>query len=89
MLAAAVEEPVDATPSQPRAAAAEVFVRWQGHLAAAFIADGHEPAAANGLASLVIASVEGAVAMSRALQDIAPFDQVTAQLLTAAAPPAR
>jgi len=89
VLAAAVEEPVDAVASQPRAAAAEVFVRWQGHLAQAFVADGHAPGQAAGLASLVIASVEGAVAMSRALQDIAPFDQVAAQLLTAAAPPAR
>jgi AcrR family transcriptional regulator len=88
VLAAAVEEPVEVASSQPRAAAAEVFVRWQGHLATAFIADGHEPAAANGLASLVIASVEGAVAMSRAVQDVAPFDQVAAQLLKAAAPPA-
>ena len=74
-------------PSQPRAAAAEVFARWQGHLAAAFVAEGHAPAAAGELASLVIASVEGAVAMCRALQDITPFDQVAAQLLKAAAPP--
>lgn len=87
VLAAAVEEPVEAVPSQPRVAAAEVFARWQGHLAAAFIADGHEQSAANELASLVIASVEGAVAMCRALQDIAPFDQVAAQLLKAAARP--
>ncbi|PZP77361.1 MAG: TetR family transcriptional regulator [Stenotrophomonas maltophilia] len=69
------------------AAAAEVFARWQGHLVAAFVAEGHDPAAAAGLASLVIASVEGAVAMCRALQDIGPFDQVAAQLLKAAAPP--
>jgi hypothetical protein len=33
VLAAAVEEPVEAVPSQPRVAAAEVFARWQGHLA--------------------------------------------------------
>ncbi|PSD27804.1 TetR family transcriptional regulator, partial [Stenotrophomonas maltophilia] len=39
------------------------------------------------LASLVIASVEGAVAMCRALQDIAPFDQVAVQLLKAATRP--
>lgn len=84
VLAAAVEEPVEAVASQPRAAAAEVFARWQGHLAKAFISDGHAPEQAVGLASLVIASVEGAVAMSRALQDIAPFDQVAAQLLKAA-----
>ncbi|AWH21934.1 TetR/AcrR family transcriptional regulator [Stenotrophomonas sp. ZAC14D2_NAIMI4_6] len=84
VLAAAVEEPVEAVASQPRAAAAEVFARWQGHLAHAFISDGHAPEQAAGLASLVIASVEGAVAMSRALQDIAPFDQVAAQLLKAA-----
>lgn len=84
VLAAAVEEPVEAVASQPRAAAAEVFARWQGHLAQAFISDGHAPEQAAGLASLVIASVEGAVAMSRALQDIAPFDQVAGQLLKAA-----
>ena len=84
VLAAAVEEPVEAVASQPRAAAAEVFARWQGHLAQAFISDGHAPEQAAALASLVIASVEGAVAMSRALQDIAPFDQVAAQLLKAA-----
>lgn len=83
VLAAAVEEPVEAVASQPRAAAAEVFARWQGHLAQAFISDGHAPEQAAGLASLAIASVEGAVAMSRALQDIAPFDQVAAQLLKA------
>ncbi|WP_456154550.1 LmrA/YxaF family transcription factor, partial [Stenotrophomonas sepilia] len=76
-----------ATPSQPRAAAAEVFMRWQGHLASAFVAEGHVPAAAGELASLVIASVEGAVAMCRALQDIAPFDQVAVQLLKAATRP--
>ncbi|KAG1434432.1 hypothetical protein G6F55_014540 [Rhizopus delemar] len=87
VLAAAVEEPVEAMHSQPRAAAAEVFARWQGHLASAFIAEGHAPAAAGELASLVIASVEGAVAMCRALQDIAPFDQVAAQLLKAVATP--
>ncbi|AWH17992.1 TetR family transcriptional regulator [Stenotrophomonas sp. ZAC14D2_NAIMI4_7] len=84
VLAAAVEEPVEAVASQPRAAAAEVFARWQGHLAQALISDGHAPEQAAGLASLVIASVEGAVAMSRALQDIAPFDQVAVQLLKAA-----
>ncbi|MBK0025113.1 TetR/AcrR family transcriptional regulator [Stenotrophomonas sp. S48] len=84
VLAAAVEEPVEAVSSQPRAAAAEVFARWQGHLAQAFVGDGHAPEQAAGLASLVIASVEGAVAMSRALQDIAPFDQVTEHLLKAA-----
>ncbi|MBH1626491.1 TetR/AcrR family transcriptional regulator [Stenotrophomonas maltophilia] len=86
-LAAAVEEPVEATPSQARAAAAEVVARGHGHLASAFAAEGHAPAAAGELASLVIASVEGAVAMCRALQDIGPFDQVAAQLLKAAARP--
>ncbi len=88
VLAAAVEEPVEAIASQPRVAAADAFRRWQGHLAQAFVADGHAPAQAAALATLVIASVEGAVAMSRALQDITPFDAVAAQLLRAAATPA-
>ena len=43
VLAAAVEEPVEAVPSQPRVAAAEVFARWQGHLASAFVAEGRAP----------------------------------------------
>lgn len=85
ILAAAVEDPVDAGESRPRAAAAAVFLRWRQLLSAAFVADGHPAADADALATLVIASVEGAVAMSRALQDIAPFDEVAAQLLRATA----
>ncbi len=86
ILAAAVEEPIDATDSSTRTAAAEAFVRWRGRLSDAFVADGHGRAHADALATLVIASVEGAVAMSRAMQDITPFDAVAMQLLRTTMP---
>ncbi len=35
VLAAAVEEPVECSAEPARSSAAEVFARWQGHLAAA------------------------------------------------------
>ncbi|MEG2803674.1 helix-turn-helix domain-containing protein [Stenotrophomonas sp.] len=81
VLAAAVEVPVDAHPSAARDAAAAVFARWEQRLGDALVQAGHAPAAAAAQATLIIASVEGAVAMCRATQDIAPFDRVAAQLL--------
>lgn len=89
VLAAAVEEPVDAVASKARGAAAAVFAQWEHRLGAALVAAGHAPAQAAAQATLIIASVEGAVAMCRAMQDIAPFDRVAAQLQALVALPAR
>ena len=80
VLAASVEEPVDAVARDVRDAAAEVFSRWEARLGASLQAAGHAPAQAATLATLIIASVEGAVAMCRATQSIEPFDRVAAQL---------
>lgn len=89
VLAAAVEEPVDAVSSQARGAAATVFAQWERRLGDALIAAGHAPAQAAAQATLIIASVEGAVAMCRAMQDIGPFDRVAAQLQALVAVPQR
>jgi len=81
VLAASVEVPVEAVPSQARDAAALVFARWEQRLGRAMIEAGHAPAQAAMQATMIIAGVEGAVAMCRAMQDIGPFDRVAAQLL--------
>ncbi|MFZ5527737.1 MAG: TetR/AcrR family transcriptional regulator [Pseudomonadota bacterium] len=80
VLAAAVEEPVDDTAEEALAASAQVFTDWRASLAAALEKEGHAPASAASLATLVIASVEGAVVLCRAQRSIEPFDQVAAQL---------
>ena len=82
VLAAAVEEPIDDAPDDARRAAAEVFARWEARLTDALSRGGRAPEQANGMATMIIASIEGAVAMSRATRDIGPFDRVAAQLVS-------
>ncbi|WP_282262117.1 TetR/AcrR family transcriptional regulator [Stenotrophomonas sp. PS02301] len=82
VLAAAVEEPIDDAPDDARRAAAEVFARWEARLTEALSRGGRSPEQANGIATMIIASIEGAVAMSRATRDIGPFDRVAAQLVS-------
>lgn len=82
VLAAAVEEPIDDAPDDARRAAAEVFARWEARLTEALGCGGRSPEQANGMATMIIASIEGAVAMSRATRDIGPFDRVAAQLVS-------
>ena len=53
---------------------------WRASLAAALEKEGHAPASAASLATLVIASVEGAVVLCRAQRSIEPFDRVARQL---------
>lgn len=89
VLAAAVEEPSDGSESIARAAAAAAFTGWEVRLAEALEREGHAPGQAPQLATLVIAGIEGAVALSRAARDIAPFDRVAAQLQALVAAPAR
>ncbi|MGD7314357.1 hypothetical protein [Ralstonia pseudosolanacearum] len=43
-------------------------------------AQGRDRASASGLATLIIASVEGAIVLCRAQRSIAPFDSVAEQL---------
>ncbi|GHD56620.1 MULTISPECIES: TetR/AcrR family transcriptional regulator [Streptomyces] len=80
VLAVAVEEPpADETPPA-LVAATEAFDRWEQLLAEALREHGAAPDQAPGLATLVVASVEGAIAMCRAKRTMEPLDQVARQL---------
>lgn len=80
VLAVSVEEPpADEIPSALMAAA-EAFDGWERLLADALRDHGVDPERASGLAALVVASVEGAIAMCRAKRGIQPLDRVAEQL---------
>ena len=80
VLAVSVEEPpVDEIPPA-LAAAAEAFEDWERLLAQALLDQGADPEQAPGLAALIVASVEGAIAMCRAKRSMQPLDQVAQQL---------
>ncbi|QYL28994.1 putative HTH-type transcriptional regulator YxaF [Mycobacterium shottsii] len=64
----------------PRRAAATAFQRWTSMLADSLRDAGAAEQDAQQVATLIVASVEGTVAMCRAQQSIAPLDLVTAQL---------
>jgi len=64
-----------------RATAAAVFASWIERLTQLFVAGGLPESAASDLAIGLIASTEGAVAISRAQRDIAPFEVVAKQVL--------
>ncbi|SEH00235.1 DNA-binding transcriptional regulator, AcrR family [Nonomuraea solani] len=80
VLAVAVEEPPGEGGSPAITAAAEVFTAWEGLLSAALREDGAGGEDAARLATLIVAAVEGTVAMCRAKRDIRPLDDVAAQL---------
>lgn len=89
VLAVAVEEPVEEA-TAPLEAAAAVFAQWESLLADALMRHGAEPGRAAHLATLLIAAVEGTVALCRAKRSVDPLDEVAPQLeaLVAAALPA-
>ncbi len=64
--------------------AAEVFRRWRGRLAELLEQGGLAKKDALRFATVLIASAEGAVVMSRAEQDIEPFETVARQLVAQA-----
>ncbi|MFI7632759.1 TetR/AcrR family transcriptional regulator [Nonomuraea sp. NPDC049400] len=78
VLAVAVEEPPAEGEAEAIAAAAAVFTAWERLLVEALRE--HGVADAGPLATLIVASVEGTVAMCRAKRDIQPLDDVAAQL---------
>ncbi|MBN6054920.1 TetR/AcrR family transcriptional regulator [Nonomuraea sp. RK-328] len=80
VLAVAVEEPPGDGDPEAITAAAEVFAAWESLLSASLREHGVSPRQAAGLATLVVASVEGTVAMCRAKRDIGPLDDVAARL---------
>lgn len=80
VLAVAVEEPIDEAGEDARQAAAQAFGLWEDKLAASLQAQGHDAAAAAGLATLIVAAAEGAIAICRARRSIEPFDRVSEQM---------
>jgi AcrR family transcriptional regulator len=80
VMAAAVEEPVDDMAEEALAAAAQVFGDWEDKLVFSLEAQGHDHESAARLATLIIASAEGAVVMCRARRSIAAFDTVAEQI---------
>ncbi|MCX5390616.1 TetR/AcrR family transcriptional regulator [Streptomyces sp. NBC_00094] len=80
VLAVAIEEPPVAEVPPVLAAAAEVFEQWEELLAASLRAHGVERGRADEIATLVVASVEGTVAMCRAKRSTEPLDRVARQL---------
>ncbi|AQW32464.1 TetR/AcrR family transcriptional regulator [Ralstonia syzygii subsp. celebesensis] len=80
VMATAVDEPIDDLAEEALAAAAAVFSDWQRKLVASLEAQGRDRASASRLATLIIASVEGAIVLCRAQRSIASFDQIAEQL---------
>lgn len=79
VLAVSVEEP-ESDQSLALAAAGAAFASWEAMLTGALEAEFQDRDKAHRLATLIIASFEGAIAMCRAKRTIEPFDQVTEQL---------
>lgn len=61
---------------------AEIFDRWRQALTTTLTAEGVEPARAGRLATMAIASVEGAVILCRVQRTTRPLDDVIAELAT-------
>ncbi|SDE11346.1 TetR/AcrR family transcriptional regulator [Glycomyces harbinensis] len=80
VLAVAVEEPADEAAPPELLAAATVFEDWERLLAESLRGHGAEPDEAVELAALIVAAVEGAVAMCRAKRSITPLDRVARRL---------
>ena len=91
VLAVAVEQYVDDTTdgAGPKDEAAQqrlldlahgVFTEWQQIMVSALRHEGVAPARARRLAGLVVASVEGTVAMCRAARSVQPLDDVRQEL---------
>lgn len=73
---------VDSRPDAPEAVAGArvIFERWHTAITALLVADGHDAPRAARLATLMVAAIEGAIVLSRAHGDVAPLDDVAAEL---------
>ncbi|NUR05126.1 MAG: TetR/AcrR family transcriptional regulator [Streptomyces sp.] len=80
VLAVSVEEPPTDEPSAPLLAAADVFTEWERLLSGSLREHGVEPRRAAQLATLIVAAVEGTVAMCRAKRSTQPLDDTAEQL---------
>jgi AcrR family transcriptional regulator len=80
VLAVSIEEPPGDEIPDALAAAAEVFRNWEDLLAGSLREHGADAERAAQLATLVVAAVEGTVAMCRAQRSTRPLDRVAEQL---------
>ncbi|MFI1629011.1 TetR/AcrR family transcriptional regulator [Streptomyces noursei] len=80
VLAVAIEEPPTDELPAALTAAAEVFDEWENLLAASLREHGAETEQAAQLATLVVAAVEGTVALCRAKRSVQPLDRTAQQL---------
>uniref|UniRef100_A0AAU3HQD5 TetR/AcrR family transcriptional regulator n=1 Tax=Streptomyces sp. NBC_01393 TaxID=2903851 RepID=A0AAU3HQD5_9ACTN len=80
VLAVAIEEPPADEVPPALMAAAEVFEQWESLLAASLREHGAGAEQAAQLATLIVAAVEGTVAMCRAKRSTQPLDQAAEQL---------
>jgi AcrR family transcriptional regulator len=80
VLAVAVEAGDPETTPEIIAHTAAAFDRWRGLITNRLRSDGVSPAKAAELATLVIAALEGALALARTERDVAPLDAVHRQL---------
>ncbi|ARU56519.1 TetR family transcriptional regulator [Oleiphilus messinensis] len=80
VIAVAMEQATNEDVEAAHEAAAKVFNRWQKLLSTSLAEEGIEQSRANALATMYIASAEGALGICRATKDISAFDQVTEQL---------
>jgi AcrR family transcriptional regulator len=80
VLAVAIEEPPADEVPPALAAAAEVFEEWESLLADSLRAHGAEAQQAAQLSTLIVAAVEGTVALCRAQRSTRPLDHTAEQL---------
>ncbi|HEQ3521874.1 TPA: TetR/AcrR family transcriptional regulator [Citrobacter freundii] len=81
VLAVAIEEPIDGSGEGALNVAAQAFRQWEDRLAAALVMHGRDPVSAVALATLIIAAVEGGIALCRASRSIEPFDRIATRLV--------
>ena len=80
VLAVSIEEPASDKAATALAAAAEVFAAWESLLADSLRLHGADAQQAAELATLIVAAVEGTVAICRAERSARSLDHVSAQL---------
>ncbi|MFG2193977.1 TetR/AcrR family transcriptional regulator [Streptomyces sp. NPDC048639] len=80
VLAVAIEEPPEGETPAVLTAAAEAFSAWESLLADSLREHGADAQQAEQIATLVVAAVEGTVALCRAKRSIEPLDRTAEQL---------
>jgi TetR/AcrR family transcriptional regulator, lmrAB and yxaGH operons repressor len=73
---------VDSRPDVPEAVegARIIFERWHEGITGLLVADGFAPPRADRLATLMVAAIEGAIVLCRARGEVAPLDDVAAEI---------